>query len=146
MNREEYTMQDRATKLAELIQQIHDGVDPNEIRAEFVRSFEGVSTDEIAEAEQILIAEGMPVSEIQHLCDFHASLVAGQVTDEAWGMEAGHPLTIFRAENDAIAELIDNSLEPALSSLRDGEERFAELAELLRQLAKIDRHYARKGG
>ena len=47
------------------------------MKAKFEETFQGVSTAEISEMEQALIAEGMPVEEIQRLCDVHASLFKG---------------------------------------------------------------------
>ena len=42
---------------------------------------EGVSVAEISEMEQRLIMEGMPIEEVQRLCDVHAAVFEGSIED-----------------------------------------------------------------
>jgi DUF438 domain-containing protein len=67
----------RQKVLKELIQQLHDGKSVDEVKSQFEETFKDVSANEISAAEQALIMEGMPVTEIQRLCDVHASVFKG---------------------------------------------------------------------
>ena len=49
----------------------------------------GVSPTEISQMEQALIREGMPVEEVQRLCDVHAAVFKGSIEE------------IHRSENEA---------------------------------------------
>ena len=56
--------------------------------------------------EQNLIMEGMPVEEVQRLCDVHASVFKGSIEEIHTPQELlnthGHPLHTFKLENQAI--------------------------------------------
>jgi len=65
INNREY----RQKVLKELIRELHDGKSVEEIKPRFEELIKGISPAEISEMEQALIMEGMPVEEIQRLCD-----------------------------------------------------------------------------
>ncbi|HYE11648.1 MAG TPA: DUF438 domain-containing protein, partial [Patescibacteria group bacterium] len=77
INNREY----RQKVLKDLIKQLHEGKDPDEVKRKFQEVFEGVAAKEISDLEQSLIAEGMPVEEIQSLCDVHASVFKGSIEE-----------------------------------------------------------------
>ena len=52
------------------------------VRADFVKEFEAVDAAEIMSAEQELLREGTPLSEVQRLCDVHAALFQGKTKEE----------------------------------------------------------------
>ena len=68
INNREYRQQ----VIKDLIRQLHEGKTVDEVKGQFERAFKGVSAAEISEAEQTLIMEGLPVEEVQRLCDVHA--------------------------------------------------------------------------
>ncbi|HHW12057.1 MAG TPA: DUF438 domain-containing protein [Firmicutes bacterium] len=70
INNREY----RRSVLKEIIQDLHRGKSVDEVKARFEATFQGVSATEIAELEQTLIQEGLPVEEVQRLCDVHAAV------------------------------------------------------------------------
>ena len=65
INNKEY----RQKKLKEIILKLHDGAAVEDVKAEFEKLTINVSASEITEMEQALVDEGMPVEEIQRLCD-----------------------------------------------------------------------------
>ena len=129
------------------------------VRADFVKEFEAVDAAEIMSAEQELLREGTPLSEVQRLCDVHAALFQGKTKEEqiANAEKAvaakvkeyklsetakliaipGHPLQTFTRENEALEEVIKRCRE-ALESWHVP----YDLIEEVRQLAT---HYAKKG-
>ena len=71
----------RQEQLKKLIKQIHDGMGLEEAKAIFKRDFKEISTDEIVAMEQALVDEGMSIIEIQGLCDIHAAVFDGSISD-----------------------------------------------------------------
>ncbi len=147
INNREY----RKTVIERLIRQLHEGKTVDEVKAQFEEAFSGVSASEISEAEQALIAGGMPVTEVQRLCDVHAAVFKGSIEKihsqpQDVSYEAGHPLQTLRLENRAVERLLDEEVKPKLRAffLCSGEEEQEELAERIRELLKIDLHYSKK--
>lgn len=140
-------------KLKELIKKLHDGATVDDVKAEFDALTIDVTPTEIAEMEQALVNEGMPVSEIQKLCDVHAAVFKGSIEEihrkdgfTLEGFVEGHPIHTFRKENRMIEALSNDEILVNL-------EHFAEqptsvnqnaLKESLIKLLTIDKHYKRK--
>ncbi len=142
INNREY----RKQVLAELIAELHNGKTADEVKDRFAAVFENVSAEEIAQAEQALIQNGLPVSEVQRLCDVHAAVFKGSIADIHREMDPshveGHPVHTLMAENRAIEELTRElsvllgklPADSAVQALRDGFGR----------LEQIERHYSKK--
>lgn len=146
INNREY----RQKVLKELIMELHEGKSVDEVKARFATLIEGVSATEISEMEQTLIREGMPVEEVQRLCDVHAAVFKGSIEEihrpENEAEIPGHPIHTFRQENRAIEALINERILPAIEAAksRDGKEYADTLAGLFEELWQIDKHYSRK--
>lgn len=134
----------RAEFLKSIIERLHSGESVDDVKNEFKEVFKDVPASEIAEAERLLIAGGMPVEEIQNLCDVHASLFEGEVKNDFEGFEMGHPLEVFRAENIGIKSFIDVQLTGELQKLKYGKGDRIKLKDTINKLSKIDLHYSRK--
>lgn len=136
---------ERKQILKQLIDRLSRGEDIASVRADFKRYFEDVPADEIAAAERLLMEEGMRVEEVQQMCDVHASLFEGAVRQKDEVPE-GHPLFVFRRENDGLEHFLDNMLMPVWEAYHmiGGEDAREGLLVALRELQKIDRHYSRK--
>jgi DUF438 domain-containing protein len=140
----------RQKKLKELIKSLHEGKTVDEVKAEFQKHFADVSTSEISEIEQALIKEGLPVEEVQRLCDVHATVFKGSISDihsvKDYTKIIGHPVNVLVEENKAIEQLINDEILPNLRAL---EEKIDHNKYLLvrigfDRLQEIDRHYSRK--
>lgn len=140
----------RQKVLKEIIRELHDGKTVEEVKPRFEELIKGVSVNEITEMEQALIMEGMPVAEIQKLCDVHASVFKGSIEDIHKEPEttkaAGHPIQIFKQENSEIENLIQGRLTPLLEKLKttDDKDTVSELLEGFKLLLEVDKHYSRK--
>lgn len=140
----------RQQKLKDLILQLHHGKSVEEVKEEFAKVFSGVQAKEISDLEQSLIAEGMPVEEVQRLCDVHAAVFKGSIEEihrEDKGPETpGHPVHTFKMENRAIEDLIEHKLAPVVTALQqfDSQENILKAIEAVNELADIDKHYSRK--
>lgn len=71
---------DRTEQLKSYLRRLGAGEDLESVRADFVREFGEVDAAEIMKAEQELMKEGTPLSEVQRLCDIHSALFHGRDT------------------------------------------------------------------
>ena len=135
--------------LKELILELHAGKSVDDVKERFGNLIEGLSATEISDMEHALVDEGMPVEEIQRLCDVHAEVLGTSVeeihTDKS-EEQPGHPIHIFRLENKALESLIDNVIIPEVEEYETNEnqEALATLREAIDKLWEIDKHYSRK--
>lgn len=145
INNREY----RQKILKEIIGDLHKGKPMEEVKERFGELIQGVSTAEISEMEAALIAEGMPVEEIQRLCDVHAAVFKGSIEEIHRSNKPeetpGHPIHTFLQENKAIEELISN-IKINLDAYRtDPTKKNAKrIEEGFKLLEEIDKHYLRK--
>lgn len=72
----------RVGQLKAYLARLGKGEDLESVRTDFVRNFKEVEASEIMEAEQEMIREGTPLSEVQRLCDLHSALFHGSTTEE----------------------------------------------------------------
>jgi DUF438 domain-containing protein len=136
---------ERKEALKNLIKRLHKGEDFNAVKADFKKQFSEVSTEEISAMEASLIEEGMQVEEIQKLCDVHANVFGGSISDIHGGSlsnEEGHPLQVLKAENKRIEQLIQEEIEPYLQ--KEGDQPVLMLRIAFDRLNEINKHYARK--
>jgi len=140
----------RQEVLKELIMELHDGKSVEEVKERFAELIEGVSASEISEMESKLIENGMPVEEIQRLCDVHAAVFEGSVQEIHSGERSqektpGHPVHTLRKENDKIKELIEKEILANLESDNSSiGKKITLLKENFERLLEIDKHYSRK--
>ncbi len=142
INNREY----RQEKLKEIIAELHEGKSVEEVKEKFGAVFLGVSAEEISQAEQALISGGLPVSEVQRLCDVHASVFKGSIEDIHKPADLskipGHPANTLKRENRALEKLL-REIRDELTRLPN-QKAVQALSERLEQLNEIDRHYKKK--
>jgi DUF438 domain-containing protein len=140
----------RQHHLKRLIMDLHAGRSKDEVTKEFKALFGGVSSEEIAAIEATLVSEGMPVEEIQKMCDVHAAIMGTSVENiriPAKAVDtAGHPVYQLEVENKAIETLISTQLMPAINEYARlaSEPNSFKVLEALNGLADVDKHYLRK--
>lgn len=143
INNREY----RQEKLKEVIKELHEGKTVDEVREKFAEVIDGVSPKEISMMEVQLVKEGLPIEEIQNLCDVHAAVFKGSL-DEIHHPEQvpGHPIYTFKKENEAFTNLIDKNLAPLVEDFKkdDSKENIYKLLEKINLLWDIEKHYSRK--
>jgi len=136
----------RKEKLKEALRQIHEGKPYQEVKEVFRDILSTASAGEIAEIEQALIAEGLPVEDIQYLCDVHVAMFRESLDQQALAeMTPGHPVYTFRAENE-LAALALNDARLAIEHYKaqaDAEQR-QKLLDSVKKLKTYDNHYLRK--
>ena len=138
----------RKQTIKDIIKQLHEGKTVEEVKQQFEEAFEDVSASEITTAEAALIAEGVSASEIQRLCDVHASVFKGTIEEIHQHpsnaiLIPGHPLNTLMRENLAISRIMNQEIKPYLKNL-DGEESYKYLLEGVNHLSQIELHYQKK--
>ncbi len=73
---------ERTELLKSYLKRLGNGEDLETVRSDFVREFGEVDASEIMKAEQELMKEGTPLSEVQRLCDIHSALFHGSTREE----------------------------------------------------------------
>lgn len=146
INNREY----RQKVLKELIMELHNGKSVEEVKSRFEKLIEGISASEISEMEQALIREGMPVEEIQNLCDVHAAVFKGSIEEIHSPQKVenipGHPLHTLKLENRELEKLIRDTILPGLERLNAdaSADNVQSLKKAFETLWEIDKHYSRK--
>ena len=137
----------RQEKLKEVIRELHEGKTVDEVKEKFASVIDGVSPREIAEMEVQLVKEGLPIEEIQYLCDVHAEVFKGTLEEIHHPDQVpGHPIHTMRTENTAISEFIENTIKTNLDLFKadDSKENRGTLIENFNLLFDIEKHYSRK--
>ena len=136
----------RKNTIKDIIKQLHAGKTVDEVKSQFENVFAGVSATEISEAEGALIAEGLPVEEVQRLCDVHASIFKGSIEEihrlQDPSFIPGHPVHVLKLENREIEKIVNAikthipevNIPSGMQSIREG----------IENLLKVTVHYKRK--
>lgn len=95
----------RTEHLKAYLKRLGEGEELEEVRADFVREFGEVEASEIMQAEQELLKEGTPLSEVQRLCDVHSALFHGATREEK----------IANAEKEVEASLLRQKAQEELA-------------------------------
>ena len=146
INNREY----RQKVLKELIMELHDGKTVDEVKERFEKLIEGISASEISMMENQLIMEGLPITEVQRLCDVHAAVFKGSIEEihmpDNPADIPGHPIHTFKMENRALERLMDKTIKPLLNELieNDNQKLRENILTEFTKLYELDKHYLRK--
>jgi hypothetical protein len=122
-------------KLREIVRDLNEGTDIRKVKKQFDKLIRDISPEEIANVEQSLINEGVPVEHVQKLCDIHV-----QVFDDALKKQGkskvlpGHPVHTYRLENKELKKKL-RGLKQSIKS---------DFLSRLKDVKMIELHYIRK--
>jgi DUF438 domain-containing protein len=89
-----------AMRLKAVIDKLAAGETPASVKKEFHQLIKGASAEEIASMEQALIDGGLPVEDVQRLCEVHADVFKeGLERQPKAARMPGHPVHTYMAEN-----------------------------------------------
>jgi len=140
----------RREALKKIIKDLHNGEDMEVLKKRFKALVHGVEAPEIANIEQELMNEGLPVEEIKRLCEVHVEIFKEALEEQDRPEPPlGHPVHTFMKENRASEKIMsDISMLIGLLGHPPNPEAFAEhsqaLGAFIEQLSEIDIHYTRK--
>jgi uncharacterized protein len=122
----------RLRTLKGIIKDLHAGQPSGTVKERLAQLVGETDYSEIVAMEQELMAEGMPVEEVQRMCDVHSQVVRESLVQLApKPVSPGHPVDTFRRENAALREVI-------------AEMRRTPARETYNQLMDVEKHYQRK--
>ena len=142
----------RKALLKHMIEQLHKGEAPEQVKPQLVRLLGEVPYSDIVEVEQELITEGMPQEEVLKLCDVHAEVLKGHI-DQSTAKDApvGHPVHTFKEENRALGWEVTalDKLYAQVKELDPGDtEKTGELVQSIHKhfnnLMDVQKHYVKK--
>jgi len=148
MSQEINNRERRKEAIKDMLRQLHEGKTVEEVQSIFHEAFDGVAASEISAAEQALINEGLPVSEVQRLCDVHSAVFKGSIEEIHAPSDVskipGHPAHTLKTENAAITAHMNERIRPLLSRVAEGNLATQALLPEIGALLAIDLHYSRK--
>ncbi|MDX9719751.1 MAG: DUF438 domain-containing protein [Myxococcota bacterium] len=147
LNREALDREGRQRELAEIIRFLHDGGDLESARQRFAAAVEDVEASEIAAMEEELIRGGLPVSEVQRLCDVHVGAFREALDQhETLDLPPGHPVHTYMAANRSLELLCDQlgALARSFGERTPSDEEWSRAERLGQAFGGLDNHYVRK--
>lgn len=164
------TSEARMELLKGYLRRLGSSEDLESVRADFVENFRDVEASEIMRAEQELMKEGTPLSDVQKLCDIHSALFHGATKEERIAnAEAEVAASMRRAqekgaqkdyknknERAAILAAIpghplntlkkeNKALEELIAQAKAKLDAHEELGDLFGRIRELSIHYAKKG-
>jgi DUF438 domain-containing protein len=132
--------------LGHIVAELHDGGDVATARRQFAEAVGDADASEIAAMEEEMIRGGLPVSEVQRLCDVHVGAFRGALDGKQdVNPPAGHPVHTYLADNKILTALADSLSDHARQLATDGApSALAAMAETLGKYDGLDNHYQRK--
>ena len=140
----------RVRTLKGIIQRLHGGESPDAVRSSLKELVCQTDYSEVMAMEQELIADGMPVEEIQSMCDLHSQVTREVLVQLAPApLPPGHPVDTMRRENEALRECmarLQTAMNRVLETADEGDVSgpLLEWRQALNDLHDVDKHYQRK--
>ncbi|NLC17161.1 MAG: DUF438 domain-containing protein [Clostridiales bacterium] len=127
---------DKKLILKEIIKSLHEGASLEEAKVKFQKEFANVSSIEIAQAEQELINEGLPIEEVQRLCDVHSAIFKDSIQNEFEKPDiyVEHSILNINKENKEIEKIIQE--------IKKSDS--VDKAAIEKLLSAVDLHYQKK--
>lgn len=127
---------ERKKLIKSYLARLSSGEELDSVRKDFKENFEGVSSAEIMDAEEELLASGMDKNEVKKLCDVHSALFHGETESEKnpSSYEEGSFIDYFAKENEKIKEI-----------LKEAKESIKNVEEVGDDIYKVFKHYRKKG-
>jgi DUF438 domain-containing protein len=140
----------RVENIKKALLELHNGISVEETRKKLSRLMEAAPYGEVVQAEQELIAEGIPVQDILKYCDLHSDALKGKIENtRVQNLPADHPVETFVKENVALQSVIA-SIKNSFNNVNLIKETTIPADMLLsirsefNSLMDIEKHYVRK--
>lgn len=140
----------RVENIKKSLLDLNNGISVEETRKNLSTLMEQAAYGEVVQAEQELIAEGIPVQDILKYCDLHSDALKGKIENtRVQNVPAGHPVDTFIKENLALQSLIA-SIKNSFNNLNLIKEEsvpneiLIKIKGDLNALMDIEKHYVRK--
>ncbi|MGQ9781063.1 MAG: DUF438 domain-containing protein [Nitrososphaeria archaeon] len=144
-----YENVERKEVLKRLIRRLHEGEKIERIKGEFRKLLNETSPDEVAQVEEELVKEGVPLDIIRELCNVHLELFRESLEKGEAKAQVGHPVHILMEEHRMLLkyveelEKISNEIEKT-ANLEPADERAPRLSEIMKNFKESGSHYQRE--
>lgn len=140
---------DRVNRLKTALRHVTESGGSQQSRQSLTHLLTGCDACQVAQAEDELLREGVPVEQLVATCDDHAAAVRQSMPSAATtAFPPGHPVETFQSENAALegqctalqtrlSEVFNSGMPPA-------EQEVLQLRSTLNQILDVDKHYLRK--
>ena len=141
--------EEKKQKVKELINRLHRGEDPDQVKEELKDVIKGLTAFEIAHVEGEMIREGMPREEIHAMCDVHLAAMKEAIETDAPVIPEGHPVRILLGEHREFLTSASRIRELATQiKARGSPEEVAllmdEIKKLVARFKEEELHYQRE--
>ena len=135
--------QDKKETLKKLIKRLHEGASVDEASKQFKETMADITPTEIAQIEEELVRDGMPLDEVHRLCDVHLALFRESLEKETPLAPSGHPIHILMEEHKAILKFANELVESA-RNLDESSRMVEHVASAAKHLRESESHYLRE--
>lgn len=141
---------EKIERLKEIIRKLHKDENFEEAKRQFDGLITEIGAGDIVKMEEALIAEGMPITEVQRLCSVHHAVVSeGIKQGEPVETPDGHPVNTYNKENKEIVRLAEELSGLAFNLMKANEDKekndiYNKINTCLDHLSAVDLHYKRK--
>lgn len=140
---------DNKGKIRQIISRLHKGENVDKVKAEFKDAIKEVSSMEIAQVEEEMIKEGVPVEEIHKLCDVHLAAFSESLKREKPLAPEGHPVRTLMTEHQTMLDLA-TELKREAGTLKDypspeaAADKLKKVEVLIGHFKAAENHYLRE--
>lgn len=130
-------------QLVALLDRFESGQDPTGARAEATELIQRIGNAELIDIEERLVAAGMPVERMKHLCPSHMVAGSGERAAFRGSLPDEHPVAVFMDEHlNILAKL--SELEEVVATVHADRETIMRAAQLGKALTDAEPHHARE--
>ncbi len=142
-------VEDPKEGLREIIEALKAGKKPDELKEKFRKILGEVESGELSMIEDSLVKEGIPIVDVERLCDVHMAVSRESVEREKAYLSAGHPIHILLEEHKFVRDVAEEigRLLPAFrnaNSAAEASDVLRRLGELLGHMKEYDKHKVRE--
>ncbi len=142
-------LSDKKAQIKEAIQQLHDGVPPEQVKEKFRGVFEGTDSLEIAKIEEELVKEGLKRDDMRKLCDVHMAIFKEQIDKQNLNLKPSQPISILMEEHKIMTKMTEDLIILAskilkVTDIRYVQEDIHQVEHLAGDFADSDKHYLRE--
>ncbi len=143
------TVKSRKEELKDILKRLNSGEATEKVKEEAKELLENIDPKELSDAEQELIDEGLPETELRHLCIAHIDAMAEELEALKTEVPVGHPLHTLIAEHDEILKILDkleetNKKIQLLDAYDKNNHVFEDLKEIGTGLLDTEKHHERE--
>lgn len=136
-------------QLADLLQRLNAGEDPEGVREEARRLLASLDPADLALAEQKLVDAGLAPEDLRGLCSIHLEVLGDQLEAMRADLAPGHVVHTLVAEHDMILEFLReldrvNAAIQELAAYDPAREEFGLLHHLAEHLVGAEKHHQRE--